>query len=375
MILEILDMKAKGKNIPLNELIKKHSDITTDVEDENLHYTLIELCNVRGDSNMLLDEPALINFIGANCPVGFDPDFEFGEELDKKIRETIDDYETVSIKVGDIDVYKPYITPSIRPQYAFVWEGSTIHEEEDDLIAFCWYCQNKESEQFKDKEKSGLLFKLKNFTVGDRFLTREKLWASTPERAFWFFGEVYINDRAIVPTSERNNFVQNDARERLYKEGKTIGKTLSKIVGTFSEETRAVQKIDESATLIAQIESDYECGRIAKDFKLVKVVAAYRAVEEVENRLNKAPTESHKQRGRDVIKKGRALILKLENPSTDEKVKNKIYDIPSELGFSEQSTMIYTIIIRAISDSLIDNPGLNEAVIKNIHSALKEKLK
>lgn len=374
MILEIIDLKTKGENIPLTELIKKYTDVAKEVEEKGLHYTIVELNNIRSDSTSLLNEENLISFLGKNVPVSFDPTFAYGEEIHRKISERIDDYEIVDIKVNGTVVYKPYIDSCYPPEYEFVWDDGDGGEEQSP-IAFCWYCQNKESSQFEDKDKSGLLFKLKNFTIGDKFLTREKLFISTPERAFWFFGEVYINDSTVVPTSERNNFVQNEGRDRLYRKGSEIGKTLSRIAGKFSEENRALQKLDETDSILQQVEREYEEGKISSDIKLEKVVTAYKAFEEIEKRFNKLPTEAHKQKGRDLIKKGKDLVGKIEQTNNTEGNNSKIYDITKELSLNSQAIKVYKAIINILKDVLSDNSTLYEDLINKIHNRLREKLK
>ena len=46
MLTHILALKLEGKNIPLNELIRTHTDITTEDEERDSHYTMVELYRV-----------------------------------------------------------------------------------------------------------------------------------------------------------------------------------------------------------------------------------------------------------------------------------------------------------------------------------------
>jgi len=374
MILEILDLKSRGENIALNELIRNYTDIQTSPEEEEKHYTLVELNNIRPDSRILLDEDALINFIGMNCPVDFDPGFEFGEEITNKIKEMVDDYETVIIKVGERQVYKPYITPCKRPEYYTIWKEESEEEEDSELLCFSWYCKNKEKGQFEDKERSGLLFRSKNFTIGDRFLTREKLWAATPERAFYFYGEVYVNDKEVTPTSERNNFVQNTARDNLYKKGKEIGKTLSKIAGVDSEQSRAVQKLKEFEETIKNTSEEYEEGKISKELEVQKIISLYNLLDDSKKRINKLPTELDKQKSRRLMQKAQNLIDTFKKIK-EKNVESKFYDITAELGFDDSCKKLYDFIIASLQDTLVDKEEICEEVIKKIHSLLREQWK
>jgi len=372
MILEILELKSIGENIALNELMRKHTSIIQEEENENLHYTIVELNNIHEDSKVLLGEDSLVNFIGMNCPVGFDPAFEFGEEIDEKIKEMIDDYETVIIEVGGREVCKPYITSCKRPEYNIILKEES-DENEPEVLYFTWYCKNTESGQFEDKDKSGLLFKFKNFTIGDRFFTREKLWAATPERAFYFFGEVYVNDKNIVPTSERNNFVQNEARKRLFSEGKKIGRILSKVAGKDSDQGRALQKLKEFEETTNKVEKEYEEGGISKELEIPKLVLIYNYIDDAKKRLNKLPAERDKQKSRVIMRKAQALITKIKKSQESTNINNKLYDITKDLEFDKSCKNLYEIIIKSIQDLLIDDTPLCEELIKKIHSSLRER--
>ncbi|MEN7981992.1 MAG: ATP-binding protein [Nanoarchaeota archaeon] len=374
MILEILELKSRGENIALNELIRKHTDIQTSEEERKAHYTIIELNNIRDDSQILLDEDQLINFIGMNCPVEFDPAFEFGEEIENKIEEMIEDYETITINVGERQAYKPYISPCKRPEYHTIWKEESEDTEEPEILCFSWYCKNTESKQFEDKDRSGMLFKSKNFTIGDRFLTREKLWSATPERAFYFYGEIYVNDKEVTPTSERNNFVQNTARDSLYKKGKEIGKTLSKIAGKDSEQNRAIQKLNEFEDTLKNIGEEYEQGKISKELEVQKIITIYNRLDDAQKRINKLPTEEDKQRSRKTMKKAKEII-NIFKKIKEKKEENKLYDITQELKFNGDCKRLYELIISSLQDTLIDKEDLCEEIIKKIHSSLREKWK
>ncbi|MBS3094388.1 ATP-binding protein [Candidatus Pacearchaeota archaeon] len=334
MILEILDLKSRGENIALNELIRNYTDIQTSPEEEEKHYTLVELNNIRPDSRILLDEDALINFIGMNCPVDFDPGFEFGEEITNKIKEMVDDYETVIIKVGERQVYKPYITPCKRPEYYTIWKEESEEEEDSELLCFSWYCKNKEKGQFEDKERSGLLFRSKNFTIGDRFLTREKLWAATPEKSEEEEDSELLCFSWYCKNKEKGQF----------------------------EET------------IKNTSEEYEEGKISKELEVQKIISLYNLLDDSKKRINKLPTELDKQKSRRLMQKAQNLIDTFKKIK-EKNVESKFYDITAELGFDDSCKKLYDFIIASLQDTLVDKEEICEEVIKKIHSLLREQWK
>jgi Histidine kinase-, DNA gyrase B-, and HSP90-like ATPase len=230
MLEHILELKQQGQNIPLNELIQKYTTLGTEKEDIDQHYTLIELHNIRQKSQLLLDQKELSHYLALNAPVDFDPDFKYRATVDEWLRTYVKDYDTVPVRVNGTRVYKYYLPNAKPPQREFVWSdednngtvptrytSSETNDSEEDtntpkLLAFCWYCEHEERGQFEDRQRRGLVYRVRNFAVGDNQLPRITLWKASPERAYYFFGEIYVCDPEVVPSSERGNFEENSAR-------------------------------------------------------------------------------------------------------------------------------------------------------------------
>ncbi len=390
MLDHILELKRQGQNIPLNELIQKYTTLDTKKEDAEQHYTLIELHNIRQKSKQLLDQKELSNYLALNVPVDFDPDFKYGDTVDKWLRAYVKDYDTVPIMVNGTRVYKYYLPNAKLPQHEFVWGDedktgtaptryapSETNDSEEDanapkLLAFCWYCEHEERGQFDDRQRRGLVYRVRNFAVGDNQLPRITLWKASPERAFYFFGEIHVCDPEVVPSSERGNFEENDARERLYRCGsKTLSRTLNRIAGTSSDERRAKEVIEAAEILISTTETEFVTG-IPKETRLLKLVALQNAQTGVEDRIGKAPFE-YQQRGLQVIEKATELIQKLDTLQPKQETRQGFYDIKDVLGVSAESARMYDIIMDVLRDEFGDRPDLYERLLKRIHSALEER--
>src|SRR6266700_707433 len=295
MLDHILQLKQQGQNIPLNELIQKYTTLDTEKEEADQHYTLVELHRIQQKSKLLMDQKELSNYLALNVPIDFDPTFKYGCEIDEWLRTYVKNYDTVPITVNGIRVYKYYLPKAKPPRFEFIWsdedkvaatsaryipsEIENIGEDTNTskLLAFYWYCEHEDRGQFDDRQHRGLVYRMRNFAVGDNQLPRMTLWKATPERAYYFFGEIHVCDPEVVPSSERGNFEENSARERLYRCGtRTLSRTLHRIAGASSDKRRAKEVIEEAEILISTTEAEFVTG-IPKETRLLKLVALQNA--------------------------------------------------------------------------------------------------
>ena len=207
MLSIIMKLKESGQNISLNDLIRKHTDLKTEDEDSSAHYTLVELHNIKEDSRLLKDEGQVAEYLKSNAPIDFDPNFPHGAILDSWLRQHVVDYDTAPLFLNGNRLYKPFLAEIKPPQQGF------IHDEDDDEVdedtpplAAYWYCEHSGKGLFEDKENRGLLYRVKNFAVGNNQLPRTSLWKTNPEKAYYFWGEIHVCDPDVTPTSDRGDF-------------------------------------------------------------------------------------------------------------------------------------------------------------------------
>jgi hypothetical protein len=213
---------------------------------------------------------------------------------------------------------------------------------------------------------------VRNFAVGDNQLPRITLWKASPERAYYFFGEVHVCDPEIVPSSERGNFEENSARERLYRCGsKTLSRTLNQIAGASSDERRAKEFIEAAEFLVLTTEAELVTG-IPQETRLLKLVALQNALNHVRDRMSKAPLE-YQQRGVQAVEQASALVQKLDTLQPKQERGQGFYDIKDVLGVSAESARMYDIIMDVLREEFGDQPDLYERLLKRIHRALEER--
>jgi len=382
MLAHILTLKMDGKNIPLNELIRSHTNITTEDEERGRHYTLVELYKVQDDSKSLMDEDKLAEYLGMNVPVAFNPEFPYCTVIDAWLREYVSDYDTVSLCLNGQHIFKPYLSDLKSPQNIFVWsddgqpqqidEGKGEGESHSEPLSFCWYCEHTKKGQLGDRLRRGLFYRVKNFAVGTNQLPRITLWRSSPERSFYFFGEIHVCDPDVVPSSERDNFEQNEARDRLYEQGVQISRTLNRIAGKSSARRRAQEYVLRAEEVIGGVQGELENGQIPREVKFDKMFAVRSAMEDVEKRLRDA-SEEVKQRGEEVIERGHQLIRQLDGAEAGEATVG-VYDIKQTLKLGPEAAHVYEIIVTCLKDEFGDESERYERLVKRIHVALEERM-
>jgi len=375
MLSHVETLKEKGENIALNQLIRTYTSLTTCEEDLDAHYTHVELYQIRQDSNELVDEDKLMEYLSLTAPVEFDTNFLHGDQIDQWLRDYVVDYDTVSLFVNGKRVYKPFLESTKPPQNIFVWpENETVGANgETNPIAFAWYCEHEDKGQFSDVLRRGLLFRVKNFAVGDNQLPRIHLWRSSPERAFYFIGEIHVCDPEVIPSADRTNFEQNASREQLYKQGSIeISRTLNRVAGTSSDQRRANDFVLQAEQTVTEVSLDVNNGKVPSELRIPKIVELSKAVENVEKRLKNAP-QPYQERGKQVAGNAQTLIQRLDESTEGVKPRSAVYDIKDELKLDQEARWVYETIISVLNEVFENKLDIYERLIEEIHKKLRRE--
>jgi molecular chaperone HtpG len=380
MLANILALKLNGRNIPLNDLIKKHTIIEKEEEEVGAHYSLIELYKLKKDSQVILDENNLVEYLGLNSPLDFHPNFKYGKQIDDWLRNYVYDYNTVPIFLNGNQLFKPFLEEIKPPIKDFIEPEDDNNKDalsDKEPLAFYWYCEHSEKGQFTDEKNRGLLFRIKNFAIGNNHLPRITLWKSTPERAFYFWGEIYILDPNVIPSSSRDDFEQNEARDRLYRMLNRISQKLNHIAGDSSLIRRAKEEIIKAEDTIQKVQSDVTIGNIPREVEFTTVTQVQNVITEVKKRKQEFKKEKHTDpefysRADAVIKTGEKIIDEIVQPGGKNN-QEVFYDITSSLHFSSEGILIYNTIINCLEAEFSQNSDIYERLIRKIHDDLRLK--
>ncbi len=371
MLKDIDELKKKRENIPLNNLIKKHTSLTSDVEKKEEHYTMVELHEIKSDSKIIFDKKKLIDYISKNTPVPFSPQFKYGDVIENDIKrfvnDFVNDYDCVEISVDGKNVYKPFVQNLKPPQHILVWSSRNKKK----LSAFCWYCENDKKGQIKPNEINGLIYRYKNFAVGDNYLTRKTIWDASAHLSFYFMGEIYITESEVVPTSQRDDFEQSVARDRFYKDAnQTIANELNRIARESSGVRRAEEYVQKGVEVISSIDKDIkEKEPSLKDLSVQKIAELVNVIDNIKKRKKNIPEGDKKTKllANKVIRRAKGLLKQVEDV---EKTEREEFNIVKKLKLDEQAKRVYFTTIRTFKDCFVDRPEELEKIIKAFHKNL-----
>lgn len=376
---ELKKLKAEGKNPTLNYLIKKFTAIEQYSEKKDKHYTFLELKDIKKDSGILLNEAEVISYIARHGPVPFDPNFEYANKIDERLQICVNDYWSISILVNNKEVFKPYFTNIETQEFIEVKLGKN-------KVAYCWYCINKDNGQLEPVKDAGLIFRYKNFRVGDNNLARNMLWDSDSHLSLWFFGEIHICNNYVMPTAERDNFQQTTERENFYRNcNSMIADPLSELARGQSGVNRFTRAIGQNKKVIGNLTDEINKG-IAQEVKQIKIYQLMKIEKDITRRLKEfkkksrkkselkrkpKPEKSEIKEGKELIKKAKTLLKTI----TLSEQKNLVYDIKKDLKLNEQASIVYTIIVDVLKEYFDKDPKTFEEILKRIQQKLKEPSK
>mgnify|MGYP001605289165 CR=1 FL=1 len=367
MMEEIDELKKKRANISLNTLIEKHTSLTSSPEIKNEHYTMVELREIKPDSKTLFDKNKLIDYISKNAPVPFDPQFVYGNNIEDSIKKFVADYDRVNILVDGKKVYKQFTNNLKAPQHIPLYS-----KNKKNLLGFCWYCENNQKGQVDPIEIGGLIYRYKNFAIGDNYLTRKTIWNISSHLAFYFMGEVYIIDPNIVPTSQRDDFEQSAARDGFYRDAKVIANELNNIARDSSGIRRAEEYVKRGVETISIIKEDIKKREPSlKDLSVQKIATIVNVINNIENRKKNIPEVDKKTRllANNVIKQAKKLLKEVKKV---EKTEKEEFNIVKKLKLDKQAGQVYFTTIRTLKDFFINKPEELEKIIKALHKNLLE---
>jgi molecular chaperone HtpG len=277
----------------LAELLSDH--ITrTEVDAASFdHGTHVELRGIVRDAEVLLNENEVRKYMSLVLPVTFSSDFEHRIDVEEHIVKHDPKYKCYTILLNREPVFRPPCKSQDYPDYKFDLakpEYRTIKVGGKD-VAYVWYCINKSRHNIRDENSRGLIYKSKNFTVGDRE-TPLSLWhgPSTKSLMGWCVGEIHVIDTAVRPNAERIDFENSknktaltkqleaelgdlegevrtkSARENVRKRLETVPPKVPKKIEFRSEDER-IETVAEAVRLRKQLATDLTNPRVSDDLK------------------------------------------------------------------------------------------------------------
>jgi hypothetical protein len=371
VVIDASEMRKRNKNTPLDEVLKDHTSIADSPATKEEHYTFVELQGIKQDAKSHLDLSELIRYLRQTAPLPLDPQFTHAEVIEKGMVKFVPGYFPAQLTVNGVPIYKTFIEPCAPPVDQIIWD-----KERENPIAYYWACPNKEEGRFKEPglevtrrhHHAGLIFKIKNITVGDHFLPRKAFWKTTPELSTHYFGEIHILDKGVTPSSDRTDFEDNAARRSLYEQCYIIAQDLN-----LRRRTESVARnFDKAVAAVNQAVTQGE-GKLQQNAMPVELKddAAYRirrTLENLQKRLNQSKNLKKQRAAKAAMKRGERFISKLNSLGRKE---GGVVDITDALKFDARCKAVYEAIINVLKKEFQHDPQRLERIVVQIHDALR----
>jgi molecular chaperone HtpG len=263
----------------LKELLRDPADLTIDeilhqiVETETqapdglpAHFFEVEMRSViRYKNDLLLNEPALGNYLGQVGPVPFSPSFTFGKEIEEHLAKQ-NAAKTYTLTLNGNPLYRPHRdTYEVRPKVHGTFSKLDVFEIQgisSGTDAIGWVLHSDYLGAIPDRHGiKGLRLRSGNIQIGDSRL----LDSAFPEARFnaWTVGECHILSAKLVPNARRDDFEQNNHYANLLTHLMPKGKQIARACRDSSaERTRRRQQ----AAAAKNVNGNYVDWMKAKNF-------------------------------------------------------------------------------------------------------------
>jgi hypothetical protein len=321
-------------------------------------------------------------------------DFSYGPLIADKLRRNVPDYSPKTIFLAKpngerVRIYKPYRNDMVLAEPDF----KEIQDPQDPnrLLAYAWFASKGQEilgkvrpsgrifrvDQGKDIEQkqrfAGLAYKLFGFTIGDRSLPQRTLWTTALPRALWFTGEIHVVDKRVVPTTDRSDFVETHARDKLYEAArKEIPPKLIRLAQEISDNRKAH---DDAVKLKAKLEAyKSKLGQYAIDRGDLRTIREdlREILEKLSERQRKCNDSEVGAFVKEVKNIGEQLKATLDDPKVLKRMRS-VADIAAELRMTSKARKVFEVIMEALQRYYADNKEEYQRVAEEIYKALRKR--
>jgi len=249
--------------------------------DLHEHFFSVELNRVRSSRDLLINVPAIKDYISQVAPVPFKANgFTFSKLIDSLLRKQVPTYETFNIKVNGEAIYKPYsdlvcINKNGRNQLNDI---SFLNiSNNDKLIAFGWIGElDLLGSIWPSSLVDGIRVRCGNIQIGDKDLLAELY----REKRFnnYILGEIHIVDNRLIPNSRRDDFEDSELRDSFHTSFiREIGLPVSKKIRDLSISRSKEKNTGDIEILFNRADHIIEHGFISEEQKQ-EIISKMRAV-------------------------------------------------------------------------------------------------
>lgn len=356
-------------NAVLNDLLARHSTVSEKPAKPTDHYTMVELREIRDDSKSLFDETKIAEYLRRVVPVRFDPTFVHGTEISKQLQANVSDFFECDLRIGSRTLYKPFPATITAPQFVPVFEST---DPKSALLAYCWFVKNTDNRQFQEDEFAGLVYRMKNFVIGDGWYVRNELWTTSPQLAFWHYGEIHVCDSGVIPSADRTTFEDNANRQRLQAALAILPQRLNREALAASAIDRLDRKVRDAKDIIDRRNAETQAGTLDANVRPDVRFEIMRVIEDINKRLKRAGTSASAAKTR---KKGISVLNSAKRLLTAIDTGDKLYDVTKTVQMSDEAKLVFNIAVQAIREEFAGNSAIVEKLIRRISARIEERFR
>ena len=389
---EVSENKRRGIIQPATEVINRHTSLWSTPIDPSDHYTIVEIRGISESWPELLNAETLKEYIGDIAPVDFSPEFAGGAEISQWLTQYVPDYSPKKIYLSMPDgervrIHKPYKNSMLiaKPDYIEIVDPTNPSR----LLGFCWFASkgqeildrirpvgrifSVDGNDSDDKKRfAGLVYKLFGFSIGDRSLPVRTLWGPSFPRALWYTGEIHIVDKDVLPTTDRSDFVENEARKVFYKAALRIPSKLNNLAQRISDNRKAFDDGEKFREKLLDWRDRLQKGQLEKsEVKSVKK-ELYERLSILQKRGQRA-TDSDIQKFDKEVRKFAVSVQKELDEAKTLKGTNTIADVAADLKMTAKAQKVFQIVMETLEQHYSDDPEEYYVVAAKIAKSLRKK--
>ncbi len=213
------EMLIEKQKYSLDDIWDTNISYSVEEEDTDKHYFEVELFDIKNESNDLLDEARIREYLSFVAPVPYKNTFFLRNQIYDYLRKnnrTIDEY---CVQVNGAQVFKEYTTNLKEISGTNLKNYDEIsklefHDFTDDngnLIAWMWVGLSRFEKQIpKINLMRGLRLRSSNIQLGNDDILTDLF--KEPRGNYYFVGEVFAVDEDLIPNSQRDYFNENVSR-------------------------------------------------------------------------------------------------------------------------------------------------------------------
>jgi hypothetical protein len=188
----------------------------------------------------------------------------------------------------------------------------------------------------------------------------------------WFTGEIHIIDKEVFPTTDRSDFIESDARNRLYNAGQRIPNKLNKLAQEISNNRNAYRDGEKFGEQLQDWNDRLKAGKIERaELRSIRD-QLHKNLSVLRERVDQCSDQDVKQYDKDIQKFAVTFQKQLEEARLL-KGDNGIADVTDELKMTGKAQKVFQIIMETLENHFDNEPDTYYDLLSKISTALRKK--